>query len=241
MMQSLSLQQKTWVQQVRLLHVGLSPARGNIFYRKTLICCQQKQPYSDQQNNETVEPEQPSYYDNDSDSDSIGLGLAGAATTIGIVAFLFARFGSGAPSLYGLDAEATTLDDALKNGKPTIIEFYANWCEVCQQMVPDTKEIKDKFNGRVNFVMLNVENSKWSDEISQYNVRGIPEYIFLDKQGRPQAAAVGRLPRVVLEGDTQALVDETTMPYASIVKEASPLQNPSLLAAPKLSNPRDHF
>ena len=49
----------------------------------------------------------------------------------------------------------------------------------------------------MNFVLLNVENTKWTPEIAEFGVRGIPHYVFLDGKGAPQAAAVGRLPRAV--------------------------------------------
>ncbi|KAF5832187.1 thioredoxin domain protein, partial [Dunaliella salina] len=174
-------------------------------------------------------------------SDSSGGLIAGGAAVAAVAAFALGRLLSPGPSIAMLEQMAVPLDTALSNGKPTVMEFYANWCEVCRDLVEDEYAVEKQYGDSVNFVMLNIENSKWAPEITDYRVRGIPHFIFLDGDGEPLAAAVGRLPRQVLEGNVAALSQgQKQLPYASARGQTSSMTPPDGRAAKAVSGPRDH-
>ncbi len=117
-------------------------------------------------------------------------------------------------SLAQLDQQSTPLDVALTNGKPSLMEFYANWCTVCQKMAPDMAELEKQYGDRINFVMLNVDNSKWLPEMLKYRVDGIPHFIFLGKKGDILVQAIGDLPRTIMSGNLEALAVGSPLPYS---------------------------
>ena len=52
---------------------------------------------------------------------------------------------------------------AFTNNKPTFLEFYAEWCEVCREMAPNISSLKNEYEKDINFVFLNVDNPKWDN------------------------------------------------------------------------------
>lgn len=56
-------------------------------------------------------------------------------------------------------------------------------------------QVQSTFKKNINFVALNIDNTKWTEEVSQFRVRGVPHFVFLDSQGRQLGAAVGRVPQ----------------------------------------------
>ena len=81
---------------------------------------------------------------------------------------------------------------ALKNNKPTFLEFYAEWCEVCKEMAPKISALKKEYEKDINFVFLNVDNQKWDNYIRKFKVNGIPQVNILDAQGNLISTFIGK-------------------------------------------------
>ncbi|UWU46973.1 Thiol-disulfide isomerase or thioredoxin [Limnospira platensis C1] len=108
--------------------------------------------------------------------------IALVAIVLSVLVFWGFRTNATSISLTELATESTPLEVALSNGKPTLMEFYANWCTTCQAMAEDMADLRDSYGDRINFVMLNVDNTKWLPEILKYRVDGIPHFVFLNDQ-----------------------------------------------------------
>ena len=81
---------------------------------------------------------------------------------------------------------------AFKNNKPTFIEFYAEWCEVCKEMAPKLYALKKDYEKDINFVFLNVDNQKWANYIQKFNVNGIPQVNLFDREGNLKSTFIGK-------------------------------------------------
>ena len=81
---------------------------------------------------------------------------------------------------------------AFKNDKPTFLEFYAEWCEVCKEMAPQVSSLKDEYEKDINFVFLNVDNQKWGNYIQKLNVNGIPQVNLFDRKGNLVSTFIGK-------------------------------------------------
>ena len=141
--------------------------------------------------------------------------IAIAAVVLSVALFLGLQTETNDSSLSSQVKNSTALDVALNNSKPTLTEFYADWCGSCQAMAEDLAQIKDNYGDRVNFVMLNVDNTKWLPEMLRYRVDGIPHFLFMDESGQAIAEAIGEQPKRILEADLDALVAHNPIPYAN--------------------------
>ena len=109
-----------------------------------------------------------------------------------VIALLFIRNGFKENAMLDQLAKNSLLpENALSNGKPTVFEFYADWCEACKEMAPDMIDAKKQNDNKVDIVLLNVDNSRWIDLIEKYDVNGIPKLIFFDDKGVMKGFSLG--------------------------------------------------
>ena len=96
---------------------------------------------------------------------------------------------------------------AFTNGKPTYLEFYAEWCEICKEMAPEVAELKKDFDDKINFVFLNVDNPKWDKFIKEFKVNGIPQINFIDANANLLATFTGFQEENTIEQSLKYLIE----------------------------------
>jgi len=105
---------------------------------------------------------------------------------------------------------------AFTNNKPTFLEFYAEWCEVCKEMAPQVSSLKDEYEKDINFVFLNVDNQKWGNYIQKFAVNGIPQINLLDKKGNLISTFIGKQDEIKIRESINNLEKEEN-PYKEIM------------------------
>ena len=113
---------------------------------------------------------------------------------------------SGLITLKNLAKDATPYEEAVANGKPTLLEFYADWCTTCQGMSGTIAELEEEYGDRINLVMLDIDDPQWDNLAQQYRVTGIPQYNFLDAEERKIASYIGKVPQKILSQSFERLV-----------------------------------
>ena len=97
---------------------------------------------------------------------------------------------------------------AFKNDKPTFLEFYAEWCEVCKEMAPKVSDLKNEFEEDINFVFLNVDNQKWDNYIRKFDVNGIPQVNFFDRKANLISTYIGKQEEITIKDSLNQLIGE---------------------------------
>ena len=105
---------------------------------------------------------------------------------------------------------------AFTNNKPTFLEFYAEWCEVCKEMAPQVSAFKDEYEKDINFVFLNVDNQKWGNYIQKFAVNGIPQVNLFDKKGNLISTFIGKQDEMKIRKSINNLEKEEK-PYEEII------------------------
>ena len=105
---------------------------------------------------------------------------------------------------------------AFTNNKPTFLEFYAEWCEVCKEMAPQVSALKDEYEKDINFVFLNVDNQKWGSYIQKFSVNGIPQVNLFDKKGNLVSTFIGKQDEIKIRESINNL-EKAENPYEEVI------------------------
>ena len=164
-----------------------------------------------------------------------------------VVALFFFRSGFKATAMLDeLAKNSLQPDIALSNGKPTVFEFYADWCEACKEMAPDMVDAEKLNSSKIDIVLLNVDNSKWFELIDKYDVNGIPQLTFFDDKGEFKGFSLGVRKYSELNEIFLALINNSELPSFTQFSNSSNLiykKNSKELInnnKNKSEGPRDH-
>lgn len=120
---------------------------------------------------------------------------------------------------------------ALADGRPTVVEFYADWCEACRAMAPAMEALERRLHGQLDVVLLNVDNPRWQPQVEQYAVNGIPQLELFDAAGLDVGRALGARSAAELDALTTALLEGVPLPRLAGVGAISSLEQGSAAAA----------
>ena len=96
----------------------------------------------------------------------------------------------------------STLDDAgferevMQSDVPVVLDFWAEWCPPCRALAPTFEELARKYEGRVRFLKLNVDENQQVPQ--RFGIKGIPTLVFFDA-GREVERVVGASSKAALE------------------------------------------
>ena len=78
--------------------------------------------------------------------------------------------------------------EVLKADKPTLVDFWAEWCGPCKQLEPILEEISNEMGDQVIFTKHNIDEEP--NMPTKYGVRSIPTMLIF-KGGELKATKVG--------------------------------------------------
>jgi thiol-disulfide isomerase/thioredoxin len=116
--------------------------------------------------------------------------------------------------LEDLEGNPVQILDYVEAGKPTIIEFWASWCENCEALQPQLDRIQEHWGSEVNIVAVAVAVSQsqrrvrrhvvehgidyaylWDGEgeaVKAYEIPGTSIVVILDREGKVAYTGSGR-------------------------------------------------
>ncbi|KRE31088.1 thioredoxin [Agromyces sp. Soil535] len=99
--------------------------------------------------------------------------------------------------------EATFEQEVLKNDKPVVVDFWAEWCGPCRAVSPILDQIATEHSDRLDIVKLNVDD--YPQLAMKYQITAIPAFKVF-QAGEVVKTVIGAKPKPALEADLAAYI-----------------------------------
>jgi thioredoxin 1 len=87
--------------------------------------------------------------------------------------------------------------------KPSMVDFYAEWCAPCKAIAPMISTLKEEYNGKINVVKIDVDSNP--QLAIEYNIRSIPTLMFF-KNGNVIDTIKGTATKSALQEKLNSLI-----------------------------------
>ncbi len=116
--------------------------------------------------------------------------------------------GSAAPRVAVPDLDGKPVDLGQLIGKqPVVLEFWATWCSVCEELLPRVKAAHAAYGDRVAFFGINVTVNQTRERVRRYLAQHAPPFRTLyDEQGAAVRAYQAPITSYILIIDRQGKV-----------------------------------
>ncbi len=103
-----------------------------------------------------------------------------------------------------LELTESNFEATISGAKPSLVDFWAEWCGPCRTIAPTIGELAEDFDGRVSVGKVNVDNEPRIAE--RYRVRSIPTLLFF-RNGEVVGQIVGVQSKKKLAARLEQLID----------------------------------
>jgi thioredoxin 1 len=93
--------------------------------------------------------------------------------------------------------------EVIKSTLPVLVDLWAPWCRPCLMVAPVIDKLAEKYNGRVKFCRINVDENPQT--AAKYRIMSIPTLMFF-KGGKVVDTVIGAVPEQALQPKLEALL-----------------------------------
>jgi len=113
--------------------------------------------------------------------------------------------------LFSMQRSSASLSTIGQNHKPTVVDFWAPWCENCKVSAATLNKIETEYKDKINFILINGDDPDALDLIDAFGVDAIPHLALINEDGYVETALIGTVNQKVLREDLNVLISNSKL------------------------------